>query len=129
VAQNKAGLLSGDRPAGDAQSVSDLPDESGAGTKRLGDTHDVVTGSNRAGQLRYAGNPANTCQDWTSAAGTGQIGIGHSWPAGSGRHWIEAHTQRSCVAGVNLVQNGPGNQQSIGSGGGWGGFYCFALTP
>jgi hypothetical protein len=129
VAENRAGLLGGDRPAGDALTAADLPDETGAGTKRLGDTHDVVTGSNRAGQLRSPGVLANTCQDWTSAAGTGQIGVGHSWPAGSGRHWVEVHIAHSCVAGVNLVQNGPGNHQSIGAGGGWGGFYCFALTP
>ena len=30
---------------------------------------------------------------------------------------------------MNLIQNGPGNGQSIGAGGGWGGIYCFALTP
>jgi hypothetical protein len=129
VAQDRAGLVAGDRPAGEAQVVADLPDETGQGTKRLGDTHDVITGSNRQGQLRFAGNPSSTCQDWTSASTQGQIGVGHSWPAGSGRHWIEAHTERSCAPGVNLVQNGPGSQSSIGSGGGWGGFYCFALTP
>jgi hypothetical protein len=132
LAQNKAGLVSGDRPAGEAQTAADLPDESGLGTKRLGDTHDVITGSNRLGQLRFPGKLASTCQDWTSASsGSADIGVGHSWPAGSGapRNWLEAHTVHSCAAGVNLVQNGPGNQQSIGAGGGWGGFYCFALTP
>jgi hypothetical protein len=129
VAQDRAGLVASDRPAGEAQVVADLPDETGQGTRRLGDTHDVITGSNRQGQLRSAGNPSSTCQDWTSASTTGQIGVGHSWPAGSGRHWIEAHSERSCAPGVNLVQNGPGSQTSIGSGGGWGGFYCFALTP
>jgi hypothetical protein len=129
VAPDRAGLIAGDRPAGDAQVVSDLPDETGQGTKRLGDTHDVITGSNRQGQLRSPGNPSSTCQDWSSTTTQGQIGVGHSWPAGSGRNWIEAHSERSCAAGVNLVQNGPGTQSSIGSGGGWGGFYCFALTP
>jgi hypothetical protein len=129
VAENVAGLISADRPAGDPQVVNDLPDETGQGTRRLGDTHDVITGSNRQGRLRYPGNLDNTCQDWTSTAVRGQIGMGHSWPAGSGRHWIEVHIERSCAAGVNLVQNGPGNQSSIGSGGGWGGIYCFALTP
>jgi hypothetical protein len=30
----------------------------------------------------------------------------------------------------NLIQNGgPGNDGTVGSGGGYGGFYCFALTP
>ena len=129
IASDRAGLLAGDRPAGDAQAVADLPDETGQGTRRLGDTHDVITGSTRAGQLRNGTSTANTCEDWTSVAARGSVGVGHSWPAGSGRHWIEAHTERSCAAGVNLVQNGPGNGSSIGAGGGWGGFYCFALTP
>lgn len=128
IAMNKEGLVSGNRPAGDAQAVNDLPDETGQGTRRLGDTHDVVTGSNRMGRLRFNGM-ANTCNDWTSTAGRGPVGMGHSWPAGSGMHWIEVHTEPSCAAGVNLVQNGPGNGTSIGAGGGWGGFYCFALQP
>jgi hypothetical protein len=128
VAQDRAGLIAGDRPAGEAQVVADLPDETGQGTRRLGDTHDVITGSNRQGQLRSA-TASSTCEDWTSGSTTGQIGVGHSWPAGSGRHWIEAHNARSCIPGVNLAQTGPGNSSSIGSGGGWGGFYCFALTP
>jgi hypothetical protein len=128
IAMNRAGLLAGNRPAGDAAAVADLPDETGQGTRRLGDTHDVITGSNTMGQLR---SPvlANTCQDWTSAMGTGTIGFGHAWPAGSGMHWIQVHTGRNCAAGVNLVQNGGGNGQSIGAGGGWGGIYCFALQP
>jgi hypothetical protein len=128
VAQNKAGLLS-ERPAGDSQTVSDLPDESGLGTKRMGDTHDVITGSGKTGQLKSPGVIANTCEDWTSTTARGVVVVGHAWPAGSGRHWIEAHNERSCAAGVNLVQNGPGNGSSIGAGGGWGGYYCFALTP
>ena len=128
IAMNRAGLLAGNRPAGDAAAVNDLPDETGQGTRRLGDTHDVITGSNTMGMLR---SPAlgNTCQDWTSAMGTGTIGFGHAWPAGSGMHWIQVHSGRSCAAGVNLVQNGGGNGQSIGAGGGWGGIYCFALQP
>ena len=129
VAMDKAGLVRGERPAGDAQTVADLPDETGLGTKRLGDTHDVITGSDRLGNLKSPGVLANTCQDWTSTTVRGTIVVGHSWPASSGRHWIEAHSERSCAAGVNLVQNGPGDQTSIGAGGGWGGYYCFALTP
>jgi hypothetical protein len=127
VAMNKAGLLA-ERPTGDPAVGADLPDESGMGTRRLGDTHDVVTGSNRMGRLRFP-DPANTCQDWTSAAGRTTIGFGHSWPAFSGRNWMEVHTGRSCAPSVNLVQNGGGDGSGIGSGGGWGGIYCFALTP
>lgn len=130
IAMNRAGLVgAGDRPVGDATAVNDLPDETGQGTKRLGDTHDVMTGSNTKGELRTPGVLANTCMDWTSATARGVIQMGHAWPAGSGTHWIQVHTEGSCAAGVNLVQTGPGNGTSIGAGGGWGGYYCFALTP
>jgi hypothetical protein len=129
IAMNKEGLLAGNRPRGDSAAVADLPDETGQGTRRLGDTHDVVTGSNTMGRLRTM-NKANTCQDWTSAAaGMVEVQLGHSWPANSGMHWIQAHPARSCVAGVNLVQNGAGDGRSIGAGGGYGGIYCFALQP
>jgi hypothetical protein len=128
ISMNKAGLISGTRPAGDPAAVNDLPDETGQGTKRLGDTHDVITGTNRQGML-VSTDPVRSCMDWTSVSGRGPVQMGHAWPAGSGQHWIVAHTEGSCAAGVNLVQNGPGNGSSIGSGGGWGGFYCFALQP
>jgi hypothetical protein len=130
IAMNRAGLLAANRPQGDAQAVSDLVDEKGRGrpTAQPNDTHDVITGTNRQGRVATT-NRANTCQDWTAASGTGSIQLGHSWPAGSGASWMTVHTARSCAAGVNLVQNGPGNGQSIGSGGGWGGIYCFATTP
>ncbi len=127
IAMNKAGLLS-QRPMGDAATVKDLPDETGQGTMRLGDTHDAVTASDTQGRL-LSMDPSSTCQDWTSVGTTIGVGVGHAWPAMSGMHWIQAHTERSCAAGVNLMQNGPGDGTSIGSGGGWGGFYCFALTP
>jgi hypothetical protein len=131
ISMDKAGLTSATgRPAGDPAAVNDLPDETGQGTKRLGDTHDVITGSNMRGQLLSPGNLNNTCMDWTSVAVTrAAVGVGHAWPAGSGMNWIQAHTEESCAAGVNLVQTGPGNGSSIGAGGGWGGFYCFALQP
>ncbi len=130
IAQDRAGLLL-NRPAGDAVAVNDLPDETGMGLRALGDTHDILTGSNAMGRLDGT-SPAATCQDWTSAVGPGsenQVRCGHSWPAQSGTHWITAHRVRGCAAGVNLVQNGPGVGDTVGAGGGWGGIYCFALQP
>jgi hypothetical protein len=49
----------------------------------------------------------------------------------SGSHWISSFDAGGCVAGIELIQNGAGTPGStiIGSGGGYGGFYCFALTP
>jgi hypothetical protein len=130
IAMNLAGLTSGNRPAGDAATVSDLPDENGTPLTTLGDSHDILTGSNASG--RFDGASANnTCQDWTDA-GPGvpnAVRLGHSWPAQSGQHWIRAHQTRGCSPGVNLVQNGPGTGTSVGAGGGWGGIYCFALEP
>jgi hypothetical protein len=130
IAMNVAGLTAGNRPAGDSQTVNDLPDEAGTPLTTLGDSHDVMTGSTTAG--RFEGSSAvNTCNDWTDAtAGTANtVRCGHSWPAQSGAHWIRAHQLRGCSPGVNLVQNGPGTGTSVGAGGGWGGIYCFATTP
>jgi hypothetical protein len=44
---------------------------------------------------------------------------------------MNALTEAGCGAGVNLVEMGPPNPNvpTVGSGGGYGGFYCFALTP
>jgi hypothetical protein len=145
IAEDIDGLLN-TRPDGDAQTVSDLPNEYGEGLMQFGDTHDVVTGTNEMGQLDST-DPVNTCNDWTSTTvevpggfdfggfggggggGGGGIRVGHSWPAMSGQSWTTAHTAHSCAAGVNLVQNGPGDGSSIGAGGGWGAIYCFALQP
>ena len=130
IANDLAGLTSGNRPAGDAQTVNDLPDENGAPLTTFGDTHDIMTASTTAG--RFEGTSAvNACNDWTDAsAGTANtVRLGHSWPAQSGMNWIHAHQMRGCSPGVNLVQNGPGTGTSVGAGGGWGGIYCFAVTP
>ncbi len=165
IAQDLAGLLQ-DRPAGEAAAVNDLPNEFGEGLQQMGDTHDILTGSNAMGMLDSP-EPENTCLDWTSTTavpigggfgfpgGSGAFGmpgggdgdgdsgpggfmpggapgglrVGHSWPAFSGMNWIAAHSETSCAAGVNLVQNGPGDGSSVGAGGGWGAIYCFALQP
>ena len=131
VAADKAGLLQ-TRPAGDAQTRDDLPDETGAPLTTFGDTHDIMTGTNAQGLVQST-SPTYTCMDWTSSSGDAALAerayVGHSWPAGSGQGWIQAHRMRGCAPGVNLVQNGPGDGNCVGCGGGWGGIYCFAVTP
>ena len=136
VAENKAGLLQ-DRPAGDPATINDLPNEFGEGLKSMGDTHDVLTGTNAQGMLDST-DPANTCNDWTSTTAEptssgpfgGDLRVGHAWPSMlSGTNWIAVHGERSCAPGVNLVQDGPGDGSSVGAGGGWGAIYCFALQP
>jgi hypothetical protein len=46
-------------------------------------------------------------------------------------NWMSALDESGCAPGVNLVEGGPPNpaDHTVGSGGGYGGFYCFALTP
>lgn len=46
-------------------------------------------------------------------------------------HWISSLDEAGCAPGVNLIEMGPPdpNVPTVGSGGGYGGFYCFALYP
>ena len=57
--------------------------------------------------------------------------LGHSWPATSGQDWIQAHAAAGCAPSVTIVQSGgpPPGSDGVGAGGGYGGIYCFALTP
>jgi hypothetical protein len=129
IAADRAGLLA-ERPLGDPAAVNDLPDENGDPTSPLGSTYDAVTGSNMNGTLYYPGDPRSTCMDWTNATLENVLVVcGHAWLANGIGHWIAAHPTRSCIPGVNLSSNGSNDGSSIGAGGGWGGFYCFALTP
>ncbi|HYP90189.1 MAG TPA: hypothetical protein VEQ59_18590 [Polyangiaceae bacterium] len=128
IANNTAGLLM-ERPAG-TTTINDLPNELGlpnrAGTGTgMDDNHDTITASNAMG--KYDGG--STCNDWTSASGSGGPRVGHSWPAQSGRSWLQAHNAPGCAPSVSLVQTGAGSGDGIGNGGGYGGFYCFALKP
>ncbi len=140
VAENLSGLTSGERPAGgccDSGTYDELgtlhdgnSDVNNDGTND--DDHDTLTASDRSG--RYNGF---SCEDWTSTTAIDDSGFGfgfgggpmcgHAWPAMSGQNWIEAHSTGGCEAGANFIQNGPGTGATVGSGGGFGGFYCFAI--
>ena len=128
VATDTAGLLQ-ERPSG-MTTINDLPNELGvpnrAGTGTgMDDNHDTITGTNTQGKW----DGGATCSDWTSATGSDGPRVGHSWPAQSGKSWMQAHTAPGCEPSVALVQNGGGSGNGIGNGGGYGGFYCFALKP
>jgi hypothetical protein len=143
VANTKANLLF-NRPQGaDPAIINDLPNEEGVPNHQPDpnqpevDNHHMLTGSNAQGTLYSA---TSTCKDWTSGLGNiqmeGKPRVGLSWPRpfGSGnesKNWISALLEAGCAPGVNLQQTGgpSPNDVHVGSGGGYGGIYCFALTP
>jgi len=148
-ALERADLLS-DRPtSADSAIKNDFPNEDGvpnhapSGSSAV-DNHDMLTGSNASGALYGA---TSTCADWTGNTGAeGKPRVGHSWPRSSGasggggpgpggsddpNNWMSALDEAGCAPGVNLVEMGAPlpNTNTVGSGGGYGGFYCFALVP
>jgi hypothetical protein len=140
VASNLANLLK-DRPAdADPAIRQDLPNEHGIPNHMDGapgcsggqcpNNHAVLTGTGADGALHTALTPAteSTCNDWTSKEPTGSPRCGHSWPrAGSGTNWMSSTIVDGCAPCT-----GPGTAagaRCVGITGGYGGFYCFALTP
>lgn len=156
VVANTVEDLRNTRPANaDPDIVDDLPNEDGVPNHQPDpnaeevDNHDILTGADEVGEL-YSMDPGFTCNDWTSAVGsTGTPRVGHSWPRSggfgsgggpggggpggdfSGESWTSALNEAGCAPGVNLIEMGPPNPDdpTVGSGGGYGGIYCFALTP
>jgi hypothetical protein len=74
---------------------------------------------------------------------TGGGSTGAGFPTGGGStgagpggninmaNWMSSLDEAGCAPGINLLEQGgplPGTV-TVGSGGGYGGFYCFALTP
>lgn len=142
LAPTKADLVNV-RPAnGDATIQLDLPNEDGVPNHRpdpskpADDNHHMLTGSSTNGTLKSA---TSTCKDWTVAeadAAHGLPGVGFAWPRGGrvsnqGSHWMSTYDAHGCGRGFGIVENGPGNPSilTVGDGGGYGGFYCFALNP
>jgi hypothetical protein len=137
-------LLNARPEDGDSRIADDFPNEWGVlnhrpdPTQPAVDNHDTLTGTDEYGEL-YSSTA--TCDDWTSSSGsTGRPRVGHSWPRDGGggpgpgggemENWMSALDESGCAPGVNLIETGaPGNDGTVGSGGGYGGFYCFALTP
>ncbi|HKP61843.1 MAG TPA: hypothetical protein VJV78_34165 [Polyangiales bacterium] len=132
-ATNKAGLMS-TRPQGaDPLIVDDLPNEEGVPNHNPGtgiiDNHNVLTGSDTAGKLDAKGL-MSTCQDWTSAVKEGgKPRCGVTWPRAQLTHWISTLNEGGCAPGSTPPGAEGGPQGTVGALGGYGGFYCFALTP
>ena len=141
LAPDKQSLLSIRPQGGDPTIQNDFPNEDGVpthdpdGTGDV-DNHDMLTGCNMRGQVEAANR---TCLDWTANAGNealeGEPRVGHSWPRDPSpfppNSWISSLIESGCAPGVSLVEMGPPdpNSNTVGSGGGYGGFYCFALIP
>lgn len=141
VAASKADLLA-DRPQGaDPAIVNDLPNEEGVPnhrpdpTQAAADNHHMLTGSNREGRLHSA---TATCLDWTSNKGEtseGRPRAGLAWPramtSGTATNWMSAVDAPGCAPGVRIMEGGGPvpNDNSVGNGGGYGGFYCFSTVP
>jgi hypothetical protein len=134
VAMNKAALVN-QRPMGaDAAIINDLPNEFGIPNHRPDlsmpavDNHHVMTGSDAMGKF-YSAN--STCKDWTALTNAGRPRVGFSWPAGGRVHWISGQDEGGCGAGVNTNETGGSDPSNpiVGSGGGYGGIYCFARVP
>jgi hypothetical protein len=135
LAMSKADILF-DRPRGaDMQIINDLPNENGinnstpnpGGPKE--DNHHFLTGSNIRGEV----DGAHTCENWetneTTAANPPRTGF--SYVIANRRHWYYGQVEGGCGAGFDIDGSGPANPSihHVGSGGGYGGFYCFALKP
>jgi hypothetical protein len=165
VAATLDDLLVPDRPLGaDPAIANDLPNEFGIPNHQADapgctgnlcpDNHQVLTGTNCAGELYTGGaigagmyrvqstckgmailsrepNLDYTCSDWTSKEPSGAPWCGHSWPRNiSGNSWISAANGGGCAPCVALVESGgvdpnDPSHACVGAAGGYGGFYCF----
>lgn len=134
LAMNKA-ALSKTRPEGaDPIIANDFPNEDGVpnhdpdGTGEI-DNHNFLTGSTTTGVLNGM-NLDDTCQDWTSAeADGGKPRCGVTWPRVQFINWMYALNEGGCAPGATPPGADQGKPGTVGALGGYGGFYCFALTP
>ena len=140
IAMNKAELIM-DRPPADPVIRDDVPNEDGVPNHRPDPTgpdinnHHVLTGSNQDGTLDDSGAVGeHNCDDWTSTAldNSRRPAFGYSYPVYPRRvQWLGGAYEAGCGKGFNLAGGG-GPQASnpvVGSGGGYGAIYCFALQP
>ncbi|KYF88842.1 hypothetical protein BE20_21890, partial [Sorangium cellulosum] len=155
VANNKEELLN-DRPIAADEAIIDedgVPNHQPDPSQPEVDNHDILTGTNDQGKLYSA---TATCKDWTAKAGDKEAEgrprgalvaeeLRRSFPGGSSgaggpggpggninmANWMSSLDESGCAPGINLLETGGPlpNEATVGSGGGYGGIYCFALTP
>lgn len=139
----KADLLHIRPASADPAIKDDLPNEDGVPNHNpdgMGevDNHDFLTGTDANGRL-YADDPHVTCNDWTNSIPDAADAprAGHTWPRTfmdldtDGENWMSALNESGCGAEVSIIEQGPPPERgtTVGSGGGYGGIYCFALMP
>jgi hypothetical protein len=139
VAMNLTALLK-NRPEADMAIKEDLPNEFGIPnhrpdpTKAADDNHHTLTGSKADGTLY---SETATCMDWTTTSKdnktTGRPRIGFMWSIDNRTNWISGQDEGGCgagVTGIGTVNGGSDpNNPIVGSGGGYGAIYCFAMMP
>jgi hypothetical protein len=152
-ANNITELLN-DRPiSADPAIIDDFPNEYGIpnrnpdGTGDV-DNHEILTGSGEDGRLYTQAATTGgmmdgtscgdgeewtiekaTCWDWTSSEPQGCPRVGHSWPREmSGVNWISVWNEGGCAPG-GVLEDVMDNSRRVGAWGGYGGWYCFAVTP
>ena len=155
LANDRQELLHDRPPNADPEIINDFPNEFGIpnhnpdGTGEV-DNHQTLTGTGIDGRLYNqdpSGGPGSgfgstacmdgewtpqkaTCWDWTVSDPVGCPRVGHSWPREvSGINWISVWNEGGCAPGVVLDDFAPPGGPTVGSFGGYGGFYCFAVRP
>jgi hypothetical protein len=135
-AMTKADLIA-ERPKGiDPAIAEDFPNENGLnnshpvpGRTAEDDNHHFLTGSTKDGTVEAT----NNCASWTTTTTTPATRprIGFSFTAGGRTNWIFGQIEGGCGAGINIKETGGSDPSNpiVGSGGGYGGIYCFAMQP
>lgn len=130
----------GSSASGMGSAANDYPfnqcylDENGVCVQDYGDSHDIMTGTKADGTAESD----MSCSDWTSTSTSDEVALGHSWPRtfgddGNSMNWSRSGEKEPCAGTINLTTTMPNGlasayQNGVGSGGGYGSFYCFALS-
>jgi hypothetical protein len=133
VAMNVSDLTAVRPTSADAAIKNDLPNEHGVpnhnpnGSGNVDNQH-VLTGSTSTGALYSL---TSTCNDWTSTNAAGQPRVGAAFTFDKETNWLSSSDEGGCKAGINLADTGAASTSvgTVGSGGGYGAIYCFAMTP
>jgi hypothetical protein len=89
----------------------------------------------RMGGINWGGFPGAAGAGGGGGGAAGNGGVPPFDFSGSGigdtANWMSALNEAGCAPGASLVEMGPPNRSNptVGSGGGYGGIYCFALKP